>query len=938
MSQCFTLRTNKSLYTKQCTKWRILPDGISLGKTVTIQYEDCNGQTIVQTLGRDDLPFEYCGQLGIYIEGFEIIFEDCGICTSPTEADYYYFDLFPNTELRETKCLEELNDVGQFQFSYVLSFDLPETNLKFLKSFFQSNVLDNTFKPVDVELIQSSSILKGSLAILKCVDGRIQTSLTVYADHWVRGVKDCKLSDLPYDEVELTCDFMRDIILNENLYDGTGIWFPLVNYGRIVTNIPRNRSEDYCIVHSFETARPIFHLTGLLEKLFCKVGYEFCSDFFYSDCGRSIASSIINSKFGLTEKEFTAEITTGQLGFAVANPNLSDFEEVITYWESEDANWNNGLFRYSGCGEIKFEIDFTTNADTALEGTTLKIKLVRFATNGTNYQVLDEIEYENIQESTEYDGELTAEWLFTQCDDIGIVLCREVNGGLINILSAKTTICINRDLPKEGDAINLADWLPDDVTGLELIKGISEALNLKWYTNPTLNKVRAELPYKSNLWGECVDGFWIETDIKFLEVKGKKVDVPKFDAPRYLKYSFKKPDDSCVDDLDLSDELYCTTIDLGENYIDNGTREISNSLFEPMAIKEFTDRRADGLMIPHINCDDICSFNDGFKIGFIYGHTVQNDINISLCNWDEPKEPFAPLWSQYVPFEISQHTIDGIKEVPLKNLIYGLNPELGELSTYTMFDIAYRRWLTYNDNISIEYLVDLKKIDFKNVSFREVWMIEHLGRIIKVIMTKIIDFNYCNSTLTPVRFRPLIEPTDCTVLEVSDCCRNTPLLLHTMNEDCCCEFSIGGQNSNITNIQYQFQRNNGTWANFNAPLCRNRTVRAIVSYEDCPDVITDEKEVIICRTDYELICKERDAQTGQGGTGNPAQVWICVEGLTCEPTILRARANNQNIQMTYNNGTLYSEFLPQEPTRFVLVFRVGSCPRTRLVKIYAPSN
>ena len=85
------------------------------------------------------------------------------------EGGYVYFDTNPNFDVRETKQVTEINGEGQLSFNFSLGFDLPNSDKNFaiLKRFLHSNVIDNNYEKVGVDIVSGSYVTTPKRTICK---------------------------------------------------------------------------------------------------------------------------------------------------------------------------------------------------------------------------------------------------------------------------------------------------------------------------------------------------------------------------------------------------------------------------------------------------------------------------------------------------------------------------------------------------------------------------------------------------------------------------------------------------------------------------------------------------------------------------------------------------------------------------------------------------
>jgi hypothetical protein len=163
--------------------------------------------------------------------------------------------------------------------------------------------------------------------------------------------------------------------------------------------------------------------------------------------------------------------------------------------------------------------------------------------------------------------------------------------------------------------------------------------------------------------------------------------------------------------------------------------------------------------------------------------------------------------------------------------------------------------------MSIQYLVDLSQVRFRGIDFRSYYLIQHLGRTVRVRIQQILDFHYCSQIFTPITFIPEVQVSDLCGLVSGDpvdepvVCDNFPRVNCTYNGGCY-TFTVGGiNNSVIESVVWQKKLViANSWTNVGTNMSyidcaetEDYEVRAIVTYEgDCPDITTTAKLVEPC--------------------------------------------------------------------------------------------
>ena len=218
---CVSIRVKYQNNHKYCTRFLIKNT-----TPVVVSYVDCSNKP--QEVEWEELePFSLCVKSGTtpVIESGEAEIEDAGPCTDiEIEAlNDGYLDLEEGFDIRDTKILTELTEIGTLKFDFTLGFELPCTskNIRILNYFINGNILDNEFKDIEVEVRVGSTILDDSHLYVYAQNQTINCELRLNVQHWARKSKDLKLKQLNYNKVTITKELIQDVNENQFPYNDT---------------------------------------------------------------------------------------------------------------------------------------------------------------------------------------------------------------------------------------------------------------------------------------------------------------------------------------------------------------------------------------------------------------------------------------------------------------------------------------------------------------------------------------------------------------------------------------------------------------------------------------------------------------------------------------------------------------------------------------------
>lgn len=919
MSNCVSIKIrNKPNYTV-CDKYLVSASGE--GPWAGVEAQLCGGNVTRQFLVNNGEQEEVCvvfGTMPFKISGIsDLEVEYLGPCTNedstPTDEDLY-LDLFPGFDLRETKQLTELTEVDTLKFSFTLGFDIPNTenNFNILKTFFNPNVLDNQYNEIEVEVTTGSHVLTESeLYVKKCTKDVISVELRLSTDHWARKAKDIRLCQLPYNTVTMGCAHIRDVIENQWPYNvstdfndlsNLGIWYPAVNYGRMIQDptVPNTNGRSNNWIIPTELWRPWFYVTGLLQRGFCALGWQLDSPLFESEFGRKLITYIIDKNYGLEGErkenlkargsvdEFYylgSQFLNGQIG-TVKFPN-------IEYDPVSSLDPTTGIYSGSGEVNVRGRIVFNVTGDD----NSYSIRLVKITEsslpNGNffgTYKTYAETEFEALS-GTQNDGQ-EWEWEFevekvsvASIERLAIVVDRGSSNSMIIRPGTYLEIEGVRSYFLEGEDEDLQSLIDCSYTFLDLLKGLAHLFNLKFKTNFATRTVEMYQPYDADFWGDSIEGFYIEETVEDISLKidekSKVATTPSIETARYQKLLFKDGKDNYIESLELSEPLWSKTIDLGEKFTLEETQESKNPFFEPTANRNGIFANSFAIHTPVMRGETEYGWNFGPRIAIAHGNVIQDFDSISspklrYCTYDDDTSELIPTASQHTPIKIGEFHNDENSTVitPEENLVYQVNPEIYEYDVLkSLYHLVYKRWMVEQlNNLTIQYLVDLTNKDYLEMDFRKYYCFYHLGRLVTATIQKVSDYHYCSNILTPVDFIPQKQLSNlCDLLPDNNGeggddntaaeCRNNPVLLCNLDGNCY-TFTLGGSNNApIDSVLFEYRLEGSTvWTPLtnitqtSAQLCdmtENFYTRATVSYDpledtECPDIVLPEKLLVPC--------------------------------------------------------------------------------------------
>jgi hypothetical protein len=1004
MNRCLSIRLKNKPSYEYCQSYRVTAneDGTGAG-VMTLLCGGAITQSVWIPAGEERVVCAAFGEVPTKTNGTSSIQALLiGVCTDENSAaqdDPVYFDLPVGFSLRETKRLTELTEVQTLKFTYSLGFDMPPTkkNLDLIKTQFNPNVLDNNYAELEVEVTAGSHIISDAqLYVSKCTEDKITAELRLSVNHWARLAKSLLLRDLPYAEVTYGCALVTDVIVNQYPYQlssnfndpaNLGIWFPYVDYSRMVrdTTTP-GRNNDWLLPVCY--ARPWYYVTGLLQRGFCALGWGFTSPLFESEIGRKLITYIMDKGYGLSgqvyeQRRNNLNTKANTVGDAVITLQYGNVIGSI-WWPNitEDAvgNLDPNTGFYSACGQVNVRGKVTIGGVTNSSRVELHIGRLRpqagFGAGQGSFSFSPLLSREFTDPSDDIEWEFELENISISSEEqLGVIVERAGTGLLLLRDESYIEFEGVRPYPSEGDAESLQNMIDGDYTFLDLLKGVAHQFNLKIKTDFSNRTVELYQPYRADMWGEDIEGYYIEETIENIDAKlnpkSKEVTLPDTEQPRFLTLKYADTTDKGIDEMELKNPLWSRVVDLGEKFTVKESKDIENPFFEPTLNRSARFSNSFGIHIPTIAGEGEYTFDVGPRIAIAFGHVIQeldnvNNPRLRLCTFAAAQSELIPTASMFAPVKlgVTHNDANSVAEFPLANLAYGINSEVSTIEPEaTLYDIVYRRWLLEQiNNLKIEYLLDISTYDYSRFDFRGVYRFSHMGRPIVARMQEIKDYRYCQKLQTPIVFIPERQLSDvCLLLPPGGGgdgdganCENNPVIIVNQVSQSNYLFLIGGQNNSpISSAVFEYSTDGGTvWqlvppvTPFTAqlsPIIVDFLVRATVNYAvvqgvACPSILLPPKPVTPCPVfNYELICENVTIYDPNSPNEAVGAVRVSTELPLGQNVIVVSSQYRigggqvQNYPVSIVNNLLQGVSIAGGPTvQFLITLRTPPCPAISL--------
>lgn len=747
-----------------------------------------------------------------------------------------YLDLTTTMTFDQIDSLVELDPLGDMKTEAVFGGSVPQTdkNQSILDRFIPTNLKEQNKDPMKVLAMNGHQILNvTSLNVIFYDEGAkaYEVELARGDDHWSVCASKLKLHTLDnLETVEFTPEAVRESWTKYRYQDGDiGIYFPLAFYGNTYR-------ENVWITEDF---RPAHSLQFLLEKGFCKCGWDFSSPIFDTDIGKQLWVYVLGKDFGQEKEALEASKFRMQgvdQNLIITGPGYGDYDALRS--------------KFRGVSQYRFKLELNKVLRGSWSNNISEIILrvyKQYPDNGdTRNDLIHEVVFNYPQiEANAFDEFYTAiEWskeiaTAPQEDIVFTLHWREGNTDQIKLLSefpSDSLLEMRYDLWNEpirktyvrGDTLDIAKIISEDLDLLQLLKGTVHLFGPgKLYLNHASREMKLFPPFDTKWNEEEIEGFFQYDEVISLTedilCETMKVTAPELTTTRHNIVGYKNTNNPKVKeviDKNGDEYLFHREVDFGERFEDD-TEEWLNPVFEPVAndkliktvgarpplLQEYTSDGID-LMWLVDNLNGNLSYNIGFVPFIAYGsfsnageRVADQFFNYSFYfedGWED-----IPVSGQ----KPNALLLDGTEVEPVEPwLIYGEEP-LKDLFSIFWREEFYRRALSSETSVNVNFSSGQLAL----LNYRKLYYIQY-GKGFSGWLNR-REFNFCKPHGTKLIFVPdqVIEP-ECidpdTIPPVEPPCEdvNDPQIEWSLDEDCYLDYSQAGTiESNITSESWTYR-------------------------------------------------------------------------------------------------------------------------------------
>lgn len=317
--------------------------------------------------------------------------------------------------------------------------------------------------------VNGLQIIKGVFRILEIIynGSQVEYECAVFGElgGFVSALGNNRLEDLDFSAYDETYAISGITASWNNANSGTGLYYPLIDYGAVSTN-----KNDY----QYTTLRPALHVAEYMDKIITGAGYTYESTFFATDFFKRLI--VPHNAKALTKSGTTLAnglLTNGNYDMPLVQPTIgtlsaTDFIALLTIYPA---------LKYTGSSSIVTDINFriqgTYNYDlliTPRQGITFELRHYISATTTTI--AIDDKDFGVLvslpDTATSFDIVLTATNILIAPNDEIHLLFNSADSGGSNVditwsslkVDSQTPTLINVNI---GDALVINDTIPKGI-------------------------------------------------------------------------------------------------------------------------------------------------------------------------------------------------------------------------------------------------------------------------------------------------------------------------------------------------------------------------------------------------------------------------------------------------------------------------------------------
>ena len=668
--------------------------------------------------------------------------------------DGYELDLTKNISAEFTYAIDEIQDFATRNTSFSKTIVLPgnDNNNKLFGNIFEFGVSNaynsaepnvgynfNATKSVPcIILVDKIQIFKGVLRMLEIIiDGKsIEYEVVVFGElgGFINALGNNKLEDIDFGIADTAWTYTNIANSWDNI-SGTGVYFPLIDYGNESTN-----KVDF----SFDAFRPALYVKQYLTKILDGSGYTY--DFPLLSTALMNRLVIPNNQKGITKSTTDALVATAKTkNYTSAAGNVefdvSNAGNFTVTGSGSDFTYNSGT---AFAGSIILNVSGTINAispsseftvQLRKNGTPISIVTYTLPGNGYNFNAILNVASISLVNTDTLDVDLVGN--FSDLD---------IEQGYFNIISSNPTdTAVNY-----GENIVINDTIPKGIFQKDFFASIVKMFNLYVYEDKLVEKKLIIKPFIDFYDGTKID--WTDKVDRSSVMRIKPMS--EFTA-RYYDYKYKPDNDFYAENYRKKfNEGYGDFIFDSENEF---VKEVDATelIFAGTVLTQYTGTDKIYSTIYKLSNSNSAEDRMDSVIRILQAKKVTGRATWALTNGLG-----GSTLASYTAYGYAGHVNDPLN--PTDDINWGSPKELYFTTTsYTTANLFNGYWSEYiaeitdKDSKLLTCSLKLNEVDIYNLDFSKLIYID--GSLWR--LNKVMDYNPMDFNTTKVELLKVIELT-----------------------------------------------------------------------------------------------------------------------------------------------------------------------------------
>lgn len=661
-------------------------------------------------------------------------------------------DLTKDISAEFTYAIDEIQDFATRNTSFSKTIVLPgnDNNNKLFGNIFEFG-LSNTYNPAEpnvgynfnatksvpcIILVDKIQIFKGVLRLLEIIiDGKsIEYEVAVFGElgGFITALGNNKLEDIDFGIADTAWTYTNIANSWDNI-SGSGVYFPLIDYGNESTN-----KVDF----SFDAFRPALYVKQYLTKILDGSGYTY--DF------PLLSTSLMNR---LVIPHNQKEITKSTSNAFYANVETRNYTTgdairfTVTTLGNFTANVTNSVFTYNSAtplvGSITLQIAGTINTIAPTSDFTLQLRL-------NTATILNIVTYTLPGDNYAFNTTLSVPSITLNQNDF-LTVDMVANLGSVDISSGPFIITSNNPTEVQinyGESIVINNTIPKGIFQKDFFASIVKMFNLYVYEDKLVEKKLIIKPFIDFYDGTKID--WTDKVDRGSVIRIKPMS--EFTA-RYYDYKYKQDNDFYAENYRKKyNEGYGDFIYDSENEFvkESDTTEL---IFAGTVLTQLTG--TDKIYSTIYKKSNANAAED--KMDSVIRILLAKKVT-SVTSW--AMKNGATTLASYTAYGYAGHVDD--PKNPQEDISWGSPRELFfSASSYTAANLFNGYWSEYiaeitdKDSKLLTCSLKLNEVDIYNLDFSKLIYID--GSLWR--LNKVLDYNPMDFNTTKVELLKVIELT-----------------------------------------------------------------------------------------------------------------------------------------------------------------------------------